>query len=487
MALTEERDVVIIGAGIAGLTAARELRAHDPLVLEASDRVGGRIWSKQCGELAMSVGAHMFPPPDSVIGGLVMEYGLDVLKITGSMLNLALKDRVIQDARPELMPFKLPLSLRGRASFARAGLKVKRIGDEYMRLAVQQPGETAADVRLRLLQYGGDESFADFLGPLHPEAERIFRALCNRTIAEPGEISVSAMAALFGHVWDTGDLGRNMRGGSGLLPEAMGRELADQIRLQTRATSLAFDGAGVTVGYEGPDGAGSVRARAAIVAVPTPDLIPFMTDAMTPGFRSAIDRVTFGPHVVLSIRTGESEPMPWDDLYSILTPDYAFNMVFNHTNSLYAAGTPKQGSVLMVYGGAQRGYALLAKSHAEIEEIFLRDLDRLYPQVRSNIVETWVMPWAHAGAFAAPGRWRAQETLERGLGGRVFLAGDWVSDFVSMETAALTAIDAAANVRGVIERGGVQQAVARPVAVPRDPKATKRVQAFFGDASSAEE
>ena len=56
-----------------------------------------------------------------------------------------------------------------------------------------------------------------------------------------------------------------------------------------------------------------------------------------------------------------------------------------------------------------------------------------------------------------------------------------------METAALTAIDAAANVRGVIERGGVQQAVARPVAVPRDPKATKRVQAFFGDASSAEE
>ncbi|MEI6625913.1 MAG: hypothetical protein WCO40_06185, partial [Thermoleophilia bacterium] len=104
-----------------------------------------------------------------------------------------------------------------------------------------------------------------------------------------------------------------------------------------------------------------------------------------------------------------------------------------------------------------------------------------------NIVETWVMPWAHAGAFAAPGRWRAQEMLERGLGGRVFLAGDWVSDFVSMETAALTAIDAAANVRGVIERGGVHQPPARPVVVPRDPKATKRVQAFFGDASSAEE
>ena len=39
----EDRDVVIIGAGIAGMTAAKRLRDLDPLVLEASDRVGGRV------------------------------------------------------------------------------------------------------------------------------------------------------------------------------------------------------------------------------------------------------------------------------------------------------------------------------------------------------------------------------------------------------------------------------------------------------------
>src|SRR2546426_12265464 len=39
------RDVVVIGAGMAGLTAARELTraGFDILVLEARDRVGGRI------------------------------------------------------------------------------------------------------------------------------------------------------------------------------------------------------------------------------------------------------------------------------------------------------------------------------------------------------------------------------------------------------------------------------------------------------------
>ena len=41
------RRVLIIGAGIAGLAAARQLRSRgwDPVVLEGRDRVGGRLWS----------------------------------------------------------------------------------------------------------------------------------------------------------------------------------------------------------------------------------------------------------------------------------------------------------------------------------------------------------------------------------------------------------------------------------------------------------
>jgi monoamine oxidase len=41
------RSIGVVGAGLAGLSAAYELRrrGYDVRVLEASDRVGGRTWS----------------------------------------------------------------------------------------------------------------------------------------------------------------------------------------------------------------------------------------------------------------------------------------------------------------------------------------------------------------------------------------------------------------------------------------------------------
>lgn len=55
------RSVVIVGAGVAGLAAARELRASgfdDVVILEARDRIGGRTWTDTIGDgLPIDLGA----------------------------------------------------------------------------------------------------------------------------------------------------------------------------------------------------------------------------------------------------------------------------------------------------------------------------------------------------------------------------------------------------------------------------------------------
>lgn len=60
-------DVIVIGAGFAGLTAARELKAygHNVLILEARDRIGGRTYTSEFAGKAHDLGGtwvHWFQP-----------------------------------------------------------------------------------------------------------------------------------------------------------------------------------------------------------------------------------------------------------------------------------------------------------------------------------------------------------------------------------------------------------------------------------------
>ena len=71
--------VAVVGAGLAGLSAADELRTAgaEVVVLEARDRVGGRVWSRRlAGDAVVEMGAEFILPGNTVIRELAERFGL---------------------------------------------------------------------------------------------------------------------------------------------------------------------------------------------------------------------------------------------------------------------------------------------------------------------------------------------------------------------------------------------------------------------------
>lgn len=73
------RDVLIVGAGAAGLTAANELRKAglSVAVLEARDRVGGRLWTDDIDGAMLEIGGQWVSPDQQALIDTIAELGLE--------------------------------------------------------------------------------------------------------------------------------------------------------------------------------------------------------------------------------------------------------------------------------------------------------------------------------------------------------------------------------------------------------------------------
>ncbi|MEV0000353.1 NAD(P)/FAD-dependent oxidoreductase [Streptomyces sp. NPDC050848] len=74
-------NAIVIGAGFAGITAARELRARglNPLVLEASGRIGGRTRTETFAGKQIELGGAWFHPGQQLVMAELKRYGIPLV------------------------------------------------------------------------------------------------------------------------------------------------------------------------------------------------------------------------------------------------------------------------------------------------------------------------------------------------------------------------------------------------------------------------
>ena len=422
MEQVREPDVVVVGAGFAGLAAARALLAAgaEPDVLEARDRVGGRVVNEEIGGgKVVEMGGQWVGPTQDRIAALASELGVDTFPTHAEGDNLLRLDgrlRRYSGTVPRVNPVALFEALRA----------IRGLNRLSRRIDPEAPWASRDAARLDATSAGAwiDRSVHSGL------ARRLIR-VAGRTIwgAEPEELSLLHLAfyirsaGSFELLTDVegGAQQDRLVGGSQLVAQRAAEELGDRVVLSAPVRRVAHEPSGVVV----DTGTIEARARRAIVALP-PALVPRIEfDPELPAERAQLAH-RMPPGWLVKTTAIYDEPFWRADGLSGEALNEAGPVTMTFDNSP-PDGSP--GALVGFVGGRDaRGFSRLGAS--ERRAAVLRSFESLFgPRAAAAeryIERDWAAePWSGGGPVAnfATGGWTASGPVLREPVGAIHWAG----------------------------------------------------------------
>lgn len=385
-AAAADADIVVIGAGAAGIAAAHALReaGRKPIVLEARGRVGGRAFTDASLGPAYDAGAMFIHWADR---NPWVQIARD-LGIATAAESWAGGFRLFADGRP----------------MAEADRRRRR--DAFRQL----------DRRLETVDLGPrDMSVAELLGDLGPDSAPI---AASGLLLSIGEESSRISARDYQRLWSGDDL--VVPSGYGNLVAKSGAGL--DIRLNEPVSAIRWGGSGVTVTAR----SGEIRALGCILTVPigvlkagsirfTPELPAATRDALAGMHMGALTKIAFR---VEGDRFGIA---PGTSFLEAAAPDRLMNFDM----------FPDGKDLVIGYCGGDYARKLSEAGAEEAREQVVDLLARMVgPDFRKAVKAVsfpawWTDPFAK-GSYSVcdPGHDDARAALARPIGGRLLIAGE---------------------------------------------------------------
>jgi monoamine oxidase len=426
---TSRKRVIVLGAGLSGLSAAYVLNAagHDVVVLEARPRPGGRVYTVRDpfpDGLYAEFGATRISDTNDWVMKYVSEFGLALEPFrpagTRDVVHIRGKRIIVGDEREVDWPLHLTEEER---RLGRPGMREK-----YIVSAFQEIGDAGApEAPPRTLARYDSLSFREYFRREGASPDAIELLTLGAGSNEVGQ--ASSLARLRAQVWR----GRTttwtkIRGGNDLLPKAFARALADRIHYHHVVSHVEPSSSGVRVLAERHGLRITLEGDYVISTIPLPVLrtLPVM-QALPAGVQHVVREHPYQSctKVVLQTRSRFWEA---EGLSGFASTDRPSQEIWN-----IAAAQPGPRGLLLVYTNDATIPRLAGPDESGRVRWAVREAEYLFPgltaEFESGMSHCWDEdPWTRgANPMPRPGSVIEFLTILRKPVGRIMLAGDYAS------------------------------------------------------------
>lgn len=421
-ASAERCDVVILGAGVGGMTAAYELRDRDIVVLEAEDRVGGRTLSGGDDQAWYNLGAQVIS--SQRMAAICRELQLDLVSLEHADFGFVVNGQFSHGSTPTALLWRLNLSFAKRLDFGLCSLRLRRQLRSLPKLAAEQ--RQALD----------RETLQEMIGRVSTSTQQLLHSCCENSAGIPPDAisSVMGLAYALGAYLDPGAKRhlRGIRGGSQRFAHAIHARLKDGVvRLSSQVQSVESEKDGVRVTYTDAGGRISqLLASHCICALPASAVLRTVK-GLPSAKRAALLKLTpYATIITVSWPVVDRRPAPWDGVFFIpVSGSERFGLISNY-GYLAKQRHPDLGGYLNTFTHGATAAQFQEVDDQELAEMQHADLLKVFPSAASLLDRSGavVQRWQDRGLPAMrPGYLSDRPTLRQPVG-RILFCGDYTAE-----------------------------------------------------------